>query len=93
MTNEEKSKEIAEKTLGEFATSFLGYIDEVSEVFCECAAMKMAEWKDEQFIQILPEIFDFFADNIGLYDGGCSNEDADKSWFIDEFTNKILGKK
>ena len=55
MTNEEKTKEIVDNTFGEFATSFPGYIDDVSEMFCECVAMKMAEWKDKQFKEYLEE--------------------------------------
>lgn len=80
MTNEEKARKISINIARSYYSAYKG-------------ALEMAKWKDEQFIQILPEIFDFFVDNIGLYDGGCSNEDADKPWFIEEFTNKILGKK
>lgn len=53
MTNEERAKEIANETLGDFATSFLGMIDEYSEMFCTEAAFRAAEWKDQQFKEYL----------------------------------------
>lgn len=53
MTNEEKAKEIANETLGDFATSFLGMIDEYSEMFCTEAALRAADWKDQQFKEYL----------------------------------------
>lgn len=83
MTNEEKAKEI------EIGLK-LRSVHKISNEYE--AAISMAEWKDEQFIQMLPEIFDFFDNNIGLYDGGISHYDSDKKWFIDEFTNRILKK-
>lgn len=46
--NLSKAKEIANETLGDFATSFLGMIDEYSEMFCTEAALRAAKWKDEQ---------------------------------------------
>lgn len=92
MTNEEKAQEIANNYYLNYEIALnAGFTSSYTE--CEKSAIEMAEWKDNQFISMLPDIFDFFVDNIGLYDGSCSHEDADKSWFIDKFTNKILGKK
>ena len=53
------------------------------------AALEMAEWKDEQFISILPEIFDYFENTVGLYDGGLDHSDVDKPAFIEYFSNII----
>ena len=46
MTNEEKAKEIADRVVSDAATSFLGWINEMSADFCEWSALKMADWKD-----------------------------------------------
>lgn len=53
MTNEFKAKEIAEKTIGDAATSFLGWINEMSVDFCKWSAEEMAKWKDKQFKEYL----------------------------------------
>lgn len=58
--NLSKAKEIANETLGDFATSFLGMIDEYSEMFCTEAALRAAKWKDEQLNEELNLITDWF---------------------------------
>lgn len=39
---EERATRITEEVLGEFATSFLGYINDMTEHFCEEVAVRMA---------------------------------------------------
>lgn len=95
MTNEEKANELARLYQMRLSADTTLCNDDLNaasvEVYERC--LKMAEWKDQQFISMLQEIFDFFHDCIGLYDGGVSNENTDKPWFIDEFTDRILKNK
>ena len=56
------------------------------------AALQMAEYKNQQFISILPEIFDYFENNVGLYDGGLDHSDVDKPAFIEYFSNIITNQ-
>lgn len=60
MTNEEKAKEIAEKTIDDASTSFLGWINEMSTDFCEWSALEMAEWKDKQLKEIVQKAWELF---------------------------------
>lgn len=50
MTIEERAEKITEEVLGDFATSFLGYIDEMTEIFCKNVAVRMA--KEQKAIDI-----------------------------------------
>lgn len=66
MTDREKAREIAEETLGELATSFLGWINECSEMFCEISAEKMAEWKDRMFDSAIIHFYHLIQDGISF---------------------------
>lgn len=68
MTNKEKAKEIANETLGDFAASFLGMIDEYSEMFCTKAALRAAEWKDQQLKEYLEKKESQYSQAISQFD-------------------------
>ena len=63
MTNEEKAKEISHIYFLEYEDEVMG--EETSEAECYNSALKMAEWKDEQFKTILDKMD---ASVIGCYD-------------------------
>lgn len=92
MTNEEKAKEIANEALSDFATSFLGMIDEYSGMFCTESALRMAEWKDHQFKEYLVKKNTEISDTKAK----LGRDDADymlctlKSLFIDEIINELF---
>lgn len=44
---------------------------------------------EERKLNLLNEIFDFFLNNIGLYDGGISHEESDRKYFIETFKDKL----
>lgn len=44
---------------------------------------------EEKKLSLLNEIFDFFLNNIGLYNGGPNCEENDRKFFIETFKNKL----
>lgn len=44
---------------------------------------------EERKLNLLNEIFDFFLNNIGLYDGGPNYEENDRKFFIETFKDKL----
>ena len=81
MTNEEKSKEIAQNNRINYYEGDIGWGDRIksSEEECYDSAMEMAEWKDEQFAKEKQALIDkacewvthYFKDFVGY---NCSGE-------------------
>lgn len=63
-------------------------VDEIKAMI-ETEEAEMATEVEREKEELLNEIFDFFMDKIGLYDGGISHEESDRKYFIEEFKDKI----
>ena len=95
MTNEERAKEIAKETLSDLATSFLGWIDEMSEFFCKESAKRMANWKDQQIKRYLKKKKAIADVNINeCYKNGYdSTRDEIVSDFLSEIIDELFPEK
>ena len=82
MTNEEKAREIARNNQ-QFYYESNGWGDEIKSSKNECynSAIKMAEWKDEQFVQekekLIDNVCEWLKNNIHDYYMTCEFE----QWF------------
>lgn len=92
MTNEERAKEIANETLGDFATSFLGMIDEYSEMFCTEAALRAAEWKDQQLKEYLEKKRMEKSLGSSIEEYGMGFKDS-IDYILDEIINELFKEK
>ena len=92
MTNEEKSKEIAQNNQ-QFYYEDAGYDMKSSDNECYSSAMEMAEWKDKQFIQekekLIDNVCEWLRNNIGGYmmtgDGEIIDTFDEMDWLDDMF--------
>lgn len=90
MTNKEKAKEIANEALGDFATSFLGMIDEYSEMFCTEAALRAAEWKDDTIRDTIKKEIDRANK---YYDQKLSSTQMTASIRVVQVLSELIGEK
>ena len=89
MTNEEKSKEIAQNNRINYYEGDIGWGDRIksSEEECYVSAMEMAEWKDEQFAKEKQALIDkacewvtpYFKNLVGYYCSGELIKDFEKA--------------
>ena len=84
MTNEEKSKEIAQNNRINYYEGDIGWGDRIksSEEECYDSAMEMAEWKDEQFVQEKEKLIDNVCEWIknNIHDYYLPPEVEDDGW-------------
>lgn len=93
MTNIEKAKEIAEKTIVDASTSFLGWINEMSTDFCVWSALEMAELKDAQFKEYLENERKHYEKKYNLLkDNEFNQTEADKAWCIYHYLDAIINE-